>query len=140
MALSGHPPHRSVRAELPHTALTLDGDEFDSYTVQSDARFPGAASGASKVCTVFSSVSLLSSADSAAVGSPALFARFSGTTRLSDFPKTCTSDVWHRAFSDRSVSKETDVFGISRLPRGKFPTVLVVFDSVGVTSDLPLTF
>ena len=23
MALSGHPPHRSVRAELPHTALTL---------------------------------------------------------------------------------------------------------------------
>jgi len=26
MALSGHPPHRSVRAELPHTALTLDVD------------------------------------------------------------------------------------------------------------------
>jgi hypothetical protein len=23
MALSGHPPHRSVREELPHTALTL---------------------------------------------------------------------------------------------------------------------
>ena len=27
MALSGHPPHRSVRAELPHTAPTLDEDE-----------------------------------------------------------------------------------------------------------------
>ena len=26
MALAGHPPHRSVRAELPHTALTLDAD------------------------------------------------------------------------------------------------------------------
>ncbi len=27
MALSGHPPHRSVRAELPHTAPTLDIDD-----------------------------------------------------------------------------------------------------------------
>ena len=24
-AIAGRPPHRSVRAELPHTALTLDG-------------------------------------------------------------------------------------------------------------------
>ncbi len=26
MALSGHPPHRSVRADFPHTALTSDDD------------------------------------------------------------------------------------------------------------------
>ena len=26
-AITDRPPHRSVRAELPHTALTLDGDE-----------------------------------------------------------------------------------------------------------------
>ena len=25
-AIAGRPPHRSVRAELPHTALTLDVD------------------------------------------------------------------------------------------------------------------
>ena len=52
--------------------------------------------------------SLLSSTDSAAVGGPALFARFSGTTRLSDFPATCMSALWHLAFSDRSISKERD--------------------------------
>ena len=26
-AIADRPPHRSVRAELPHTALTLDKDE-----------------------------------------------------------------------------------------------------------------
>ena len=26
-AIAGRPPHRSVRAELPHTAPTLDKDE-----------------------------------------------------------------------------------------------------------------
>ena len=26
MALSGHPPHRSVGADFPHTALTSDDD------------------------------------------------------------------------------------------------------------------
>ena len=26
-AIAGRPPHRSVRAELPHTAPTLDGDD-----------------------------------------------------------------------------------------------------------------
>jgi len=35
---------------------------------------------------------------------------------------------------------ETDIAGVSRLPRERFPTVHVVLDSVGVTSDLPLTF
>jgi len=82
-------------------------------------------------------ISPLSSADSPAVGFPALFARFSGTMRLSDFPETCTSAVWHRTFSDRSTSEEVEVPGISQLPRGMFPTVRVVSDSVGVTSDSP---
>ena len=27
VAITDRPPHRSVRAELPHTALTLDSDE-----------------------------------------------------------------------------------------------------------------
>src|SRR5258708_34521120 len=46
--------------------------------------------------------------DSVAVGGPTLFACFSGTTRLSDFPETCLSALRHLAFSDRSLSKERD--------------------------------
>ena len=68
---------------------------------------------------------------------PPLFVRFFGTMELSDSPETCTSDLRRRAFSDRSASCETDVSGASRLPRGKFPTVHVVSDSVGVTGSLP---
>ncbi len=45
-----------------------------------------------------------------------LFARFSGTTKLSDFPEACMSALWHRAFSDRSSSFERDASGISRFP------------------------
>ncbi len=69
-----------------------------------------------------------------------MFACFSGTTRLSDFPVTCMSGLWHRAFPDRSLSNQRDVAGISQFPRGKLPSVRVVFDSVGLTSDSPLTF
>src|SRR5665213_4120382 len=50
------------------------------------------------------------------------------------------SALWHLAFSDRSVSVETDVPGISRLPRGKLLTVRMVSDSVGETSDSPFSF
>jgi hypothetical protein len=88
-------------------------------------------------CSAFSSVSSLPSTDSAGVGGPPLFARFFGTMELSDSPETYLSDVRHRAFSDRSASGEMDVSGVSRLPRGKFPTVHVVSDSVGVTGSLP---
>ena len=35
---------------------------------------------------------------------------------------------------------ETDIAGVSRLPRERFPTVHVVLDSVGEKPDLPLTF
>ena len=59
-----------------------------------------------------------------------LFARFSGTTRLSDFPETYMSALWHLAFSGRSTSEHVDVSGISPFPRGMFPTVRVVPDSV----------
>ena len=88
-------------------------------------------------CSAFSSVSPLPSTGSAGVGSPPLFVRFFGTMELSDSPETCTSDLRHRAFSDRSASYETDVSGVFRLPRGKFPTVPVVFDSVGVMGNSP---
>ena len=79
-------------------------------------------------------VSPLSSTNSAAVGSPALFDRFAGITRLSDFPVASMSALWHLAFSDLSTSEDVDAPGISRLPQGRFPTVLVVLDSVGLMS------
>jgi hypothetical protein len=92
-------------------------------------------------CPVFSLVSSLSSAESAGDGTSPLFAGFSGTMELSDSSATCMSGLWHRAFADRSVSMgETDAAEVSRLPRGRFPTVLVVSDSVGFTADLPLAF
>ena len=51
------------------------------------------------------------------------------------------SGLWHLALPDRSNSmEELDTAGISLLPFGKFPTMLVVSDSVGFTSDSPLTY
>ena len=44
------------------------------------------------------------------------------------------------AFADRSTAMEVvDVAGVSRLPCGRFPTVRVVYDSVGAISNSPLT-
>ena len=103
-AIAGRPPHGSVRAELPHTALagmmpritarcghrrTLDNphdlaaDGFPSRTV--------AADGTRGNCLVFSSASPLPSLDSA--GTVPLFADFFGTMELSDSPTTCMLDV-----------------------------------------------
>ena len=146
-AIAGRPPHRSVRAELPHTALTSNTDD-QSRTLVRFVRTPyNPRDLMTRLCVrfrgdclAFFSVSPLSSTDSAAVGCPALFACFSGTTGLSDFPETYMSAVWHLAFSDRSTSLDGDVSGISQLPRGSFPAVRVVSDSVGVTSDSPLSF
>ena len=86
---------------------------------------------------VFSLASPLPSTNSANAIGPSLFVGFLGTMELSDSPAACMSDLRHRAFSDRSASREADTAGVSRLPRGKFPTVRVVLDSVGVTSDSP---
>ena len=86
---------------------------------------------------MFSLVSPLPSTNSAGSGAPPLFAGFFGTMELCDSPLTSMSDLWPRAFSDRSAPMEkTDVTGVSRLPWGKFPTVLVVSDSVGGLIEL----
>jgi hypothetical protein len=37
--IAGRPPHRSVRAELPHTAPTLDGTEPDGQNPVTDGTF-----------------------------------------------------------------------------------------------------
>ena len=81
MALTSHPRHRSVRAERPHTALTLDDDEQRPALVESPrfwcfvVRTPNSPCNlATRLgvrtindCLTFSLVSLLSSTDSATV-------------------------------------------------------------------------
>ena len=68
-------------------------------------------------CSVFSLVSPLPSTHSAGLGTRPLFVGFFGTMELCDSPITSMSDLWPRAFSDRSAPiKETDVTGVSRLP------------------------
>jgi hypothetical protein len=64
---------------------------------------------------VFSLVSSLPSTNSAGLGTRPLFAGLFGTMKLCDSPPTSMSDLWPRAFSDRSASmQETDVSGVSR--------------------------
>ena len=129
--IADRPPHRSVRAELPHTVLTLDVD-LQTARCSAAARTPSnprdlATNGApsefrrcvrsSSDCPVFSLVSSLPSANSAGSATPPLFAGFPGTMELCDSPATCMSGLWPRAFSDRSASmKKADVTGVSRLP------------------------
>ena len=147
MALAGHPPHGSVRAAFPHTALTSDETVLglrSSVPVHPATRATwcaGSVSGPVAIAKCFPWSAPLPSTDSAGGSGPPLFVGFFGTMGLSDSPATYTSDVWHLAFSDRSVSKGvTDVTGVSRLPREKFPTVPVVLDSVGFTANSPISF
>ena len=95
----------------------------------------------SSVCSAFSSVNLLPSTDSAGTGTLPLFTGFLGTMRLSDCRAACMLELWPRAFSNRSAfMEEADTTRLSWLPSGLFPTVLVVWDSVGFMSDLPIAF
>ena len=94
MALAGHPPHRSVREQLPHTALTsgvtINLQGF-SYARQADVTlFAALCPQRVKLACRFPLVGPLPSTDSAA-DDPALFARFVGTMGPSDSLKTCMS-------------------------------------------------
>lgn len=101
-------------------------------------RFPGSASGASKVRAAFPLVSPLSSTDSAAAFGPALFARFSGTMGPSDSPATCMSGVRQNAFPVRPAPRGEGVFRVSRFPCRKFPRMHRVFDSAALSGGLRL--
>lgn len=131
-ALTGAPPHRSVREVLPHTALTLGrvtisrliGRLLVCQSVRCHA-VPGAVSGASKVRSAFPSVGSLPSTDSAAATGPALFARFAGTMEPSDFPWAFMSAVPSGTLSDRSAPRSGNpqdlpvlAFGVSQACTG----------------------
>ena len=67
---------------------------------------------------VFPSVGRLSSTPSAGGRVPPLFGSFSGTSRPSDFPRTCMPDVRSLTFSGRRGGPSPPgVHGISRFPR-----------------------
>jgi len=109
--IADRPPHRSVRAALPHTARTLDGDDHPARRGRAEARTPNSPRDletrrcvrSSSHCSTCSLVSPLPSTDSADSGPLSVFAGFCGTMELSDSPATCRSDLWPRAFSDRSA-------------------------------------
>jgi len=99
-AIAGRPPHRSVRAELPHTAPPLGSDGRDVaiptcrfHAFRKVTHKLGAGSDMSAKPHNMPSGGPLSSTDSAA-GVPALFVRFSGIMELSaPFPKNTANDV-----------------------------------------------
>jgi hypothetical protein len=79
---------------------------------------------------------------------PPSFAGCSGTTRPSDSPRSCASDVRHNAFSDRPADAPSSAGdrGASRFPCGEFPRVprgtspprFRVCDCAGPTGGSPL--
>ena len=94
-ALTGRPPHGSVREELPHTALTSGNNEPSSTSRASSAPmplYPGSESGESKVHWPFPLGGPLPSTGSAD-DDPSLFARFCGTMGPSDSLETCMPAV-----------------------------------------------
>jgi len=113
-ALTGRPPHRSVREELPHTAPPLGpGDQSSTRRAHLShachrrclAR-SGAASGTSKTGITFPLGVPLSSTGSVA-GVPVLFVRIDGTMGTSDFLSAFMSTLPSLTFSDRSARRRT---------------------------------
>ena len=80
---------------------------------------------------------LLSSTGSATAVA-ALFARFVGTTRSSDFPTACMPAVPPGAFSGRSESCDLEAMGISRFSHLEFPDMLRFYDSAVPARHLPI--
>ena len=99
-AIAGRPPHRSVRAELPHTAPPLGSDVRDvaiptcrSHAFRKVTHSLGSVSSTSAKLHNMPSDGPFSSTDSA-TGVPALFVSFSGTMEPSaPFQKNTASDV-----------------------------------------------
>ena len=135
---------RSVQEELPHTALTSGRTREPrrrGHPYPCPPERPavsGAVSGAWPTDQGFPWVDPLPSTDSAAAGWPALFARFVGTTRSSDSPGTCVSDVGLAAFSDRPSPPTVEgIPGVSRFSRMELSRMHRVSDSAASVDGSP---
>src|SRR5262249_6020144 len=127
-ALASGPPHRSVREELPHTALTsglCDGQPlFAACRTRHNPcdSLPRLCVRHECACGAFPLVDLLPSADSAAnAPALALFARFTGTMRPSDSLQTCMSTLRPLAFFDRPACPCGRLHGLPVLAHGVSP-------------------
>src|SRR5215813_12376406 len=136
-ALASGPPHRSVREEFPHTALT-SGSSDGQPLFAACRTHHNLCDSLPRLCVrhecargAFPLVALLPSADSAAnAPAPALFARFSGTMRPSDSLQTCMSTLRPSAFFDRpALLSSVGVCRASRFSRMELPHVPRVSDS-----------
>jgi len=144
MALAGHPPHRSVREELPHTAPALSQAQNRLSLGQLSARCAvritrvfrhGVRCEASG--TTFLSAGSLPSSDSAGATATPLFAVVVSNTDPSDFPSAYMPAVPSVTFADRSESGDSETDGISRFSRLECCGMLRFSDSaasVGVLS------
>ena len=105
-AVAGGPPHRSVREELPHTALPSGNGDQDVIstrrrrTARENTRHARRWVRDEYALQIFPLGGPLSSAGSD-TGVPALFAHFAGTMEPSDFPSAFMSALPPVEFSDR---------------------------------------
>ena len=147
--ITGRPPHRSVREELPHTAPTLDKLTHSENVGTFRPRY--------HACSV-QPLHRLSPAQCPSRGWPfrfllghqpslhhlrhrpcgtVLFGDFTGTMPMSDFPAACASGLrpWPSP-TDPWVLVPADATGISRFSCIGCPRMLRVFDSAGSTGGL----
>ncbi len=144
-ALSGRPPHRSQRAELPHWAPTSGSDAQTRLGIRSSQRAacrirPSSLCRLPRHCVRrlfcwpgFPLVSRLPSTPSAGSGVPQpLFGGFSGTTQLSDFLEPFIDDLPPQG-SRRGPSGYLRAAGsrISRFPYERLERAHGVFDHAG---------
>ena len=129
--IADRPPHRSVRAELPHTAPTLDmwrqGAPWRTPLDPWDTRSPlgvGLVSGSASFSLVCALPSTTSAADCSA-----LFGRFTGTTAQSDSSSAYASGLWLFTLPDRP--DRSGALEVSRFSCILFLGVPGVFDYAG---------
>ena len=108
-AVSGGPPHRSVREELPHTApaLSRTRNRATSRTPCNprDSRLIRRSVRCETACSAFLLAESLSSTDSAGASAAPLFVGVAGTTDSSDFLLAFMSALPSETFSDRSTGQ-----------------------------------
>ena len=137
MPVTRHPPHRSVRAELPHTALALSGDVGapalvwqGGWVELAGVRPRIGTRPLTRVCArttadtrTFLSANALPSTASAGSGNP-LFGDFSGTMALSDSRTACALICRDFSFTNTALSPVAAGAGavrVSRFPCAEFP-------------------
>ena len=140
-AIADRPPRRSVRAELPHTALASDGWRQDGREETSHAVWrtplnpmgrvwPRSVSGTRQVQRRSPWPPPFPPPPPPGLLSP-LFGSFIGTMAESDSSRACISGLWLAAFPDRSAAEAVDTREVSRFSCISFPDVRGVSDYAG---------